>query len=153
MANTYRKIYLQLVFAVKNRQSLLEKSWRDDVFKYISGIINNRNHFSLAVNGVDDHIHIFFHYSGKELVEDLVREIKKASSSYIKLNKLCPVKFEWQAGYGVFSYSYRQKDMIMKYVLNQEKHHEKKSFKQEYIKELKSFEVDYKEEYVFHFFD
>jgi len=93
MANAYRKVYLQIIFAVKNRHALLHKSWRADVFKYISGIINQRKHYSLAVNGVENHIHIFLDYKGHELIEDLIREIKKASNKYINDNNLCKHKF------------------------------------------------------------
>jgi len=153
MANTYRKFYIHIVFAVKNRQALLEKSWRHLVFKYISAVINRRGHFSLAVNGVQDHIHIFLDFNGKELIEDLVREIKKSSNAFIRNNNLCASKFEWQSGYGVFSYSYKQKDMIIKYVLNQEEHHKKQTFRQEYINALKSYEVDYNSKYVFDFLE
>ena len=153
MANTYRKMYLQIIFAVKNRQALLHKSWRADLFQYIAGIINNRNHFSLAINGIDDHIHMFIDYKGHELVEELVREIKKASNSYIKDKKLCPYKFEWQLGYGVFSHGYKEKSIVMDYVLNQEEHHSKKSFREEYLAFLKSYEIKFKDEYVFDFGD
>ena len=151
MANTYRSVYLQIVFAVKNRQALLSKKWRPELFKYITGIINKRNHFSLAVNGVEDHIHIFLDYNCKELIEDLVREIKKASNIFINENNLTPFKFEWQSGYGVFSYSYREKDKIINYVKNQEEHHREKSFREEYLDLLKSFEISFKDEYVFDF--
>ena len=151
MANTYRKMYLQVIFAVKNRRALLHKSWRADLFKYIAGIINNRNHFSLVVNGVQDHVHLFFDYKGHELVEDLVREIKKASSNYIKDKNLTPYKFEWQSGYGVFSHGYKEKSKVIEYVMNQEEHHRKKSFREEYMAFLKSYEIEFKDEYVFDF--
>ena len=153
MANTYRKLNLQIVFAVKNRQALLHKSWRQELFKYIAGILNKRGHFSLAVNGVEDHIHIFFDYKGDELIGDLVREIKKSSNNYINDKNLCSYKFEWQSGYGVFSHGYREKDIIINYVKNQEHHHRKRTFRQEYIDFLKSYEIDFKEEYMFSFFD
>ena len=153
MANTYRKIYLQIIFAVKNRQALLHKSWRHDLFKYTAGIVNNRKHYSLAVNGVHDHVHIFLDYKAHELIEDLVREIKKASNSYIKDRKLSPFKFEWQSGYGVFSHGYREKNIIIDYVKNQEEHHCKKSFRAEYMSFLKSYDIDFKEEYVFDFLE
>ena len=153
MANTYRKLHLQIVFAVKNRKALLDKSWRPELFKYISGIINQRNHYSLAVNGVEDHLHIFLDYNGRELIEDLVREIKKSSNAYIRDNNLCPYKFEWQSGYGVFSHGYREKGIIIDYIKNQEEHHRKQTFRKEYMAFLKSFEIDYKEEYVFDFLE
>jgi len=151
MANTYREVYLQIVFAVKNRKALLAKSWRSDIFKYIAGIINQRGHYSLAVNGVEDHIHIFFDYSGKELVQDLVREIKKSSNAYIKDNNLCAHHFEWQSGYGEFSHGYREKDIIIKYITNQEEHHRKKTFREEYLAFLRSYDIDYNETFLFDF--
>ncbi len=151
MANTYRKVYLQIVFAVKNRQALLDKKWRGELFKYISGTINRRGHFSLAVNGAKDHIHIFLDYNGKELIEDLVREIQKTSSAYIKDKNLTSFKFEWQRGYGVFSHGYRAKGIIIDYIKNQEEHHRTKTFREEYLAFLKAFEIEYKHEYVFDF--
>ena len=96
--NSYRKVNLQIVFAVKNRKALLHKSWRADLFRYIAGLINQRDHYSLAVNGVEDPVHIFLDYNCKELVGDLVREIKKASNVYINDRNLCPYPFEWQTG-------------------------------------------------------
>lgn len=138
MANTYKSIYLQIVFAVKNREALLDKSWRSELFRYITGIVNNRGHFSLAVNGVQDHVHIFLDFNGQELIQELVREIKKSSSHYIKKKKLTLFHFEWQSGYGVFSHGYREKDIIIKYILNQEDLHRIKTFKEEYLSFLKS---------------
>jgi putative transposase len=153
MANTYRKLYLQIIFAVKNREALLEKPWRPELFKYIAGTINQRKHYSLAVNGTQDHIHIFLDYNGRELIEDLVREIKKASSDFIKDKELSSFKFEWQSGYGVFSHGYREKSIVIDYVKNQEEHHRKKSFREEYMAFLRSYEIDYKDEYLFDFLD
>lgn len=153
MAIAYRKIYLQLVFAVKYRQALLNKSWRSELFKYISGIINKRGHFSFAVNGVENHIHIFLDYKGHELIADLVREIKKASNAYINDRNLCDTRFKWQSGYSVFSYTYRDKCMMIKYIINQEAHHKKKSFREEYMTLLKSYQIDFKDEYVFDFLE
>ncbi len=153
MANTYKKLYLQIIFAVKNREAMLHKSWRRDLFQYMSGIVNQRKHYSLAVNGHHDHVHIFLDYNGHELIEDLVREIKKASNNYIKNKKLSPFKFEWQTGYGVFSHGYREKGAVIEYIKNQETHHKTKSFQNEYMAFLKSYEIDFKEEYVFNFLD
>ncbi len=153
MANTYRRVHLQIVFAVKNRQALLHKSWRSDLFRYIAGIINRREHYSMAVNGVSDHIHIFLDYNCSELIEDLVREIKKASNKFTNENNLCPRKFEWQSGYGVFSHSHHEKSKIINYITRQEEHHRNKTFKQEYMNSLKSNNIDFKNEYVFNFLD
>ncbi len=107
MANTYSSINLQIVFSVKNRPALLEKQWRGEIFPYMSGIINERGIYSLAVNGVSDHVHLFFDYKGKELISDLIREVKKSSNSYIKEKGWIKSKFKWQSGYGVFSHGYR----------------------------------------------
>ncbi|MBP6619769.1 MAG: IS200/IS605 family transposase [Leadbetterella sp.] len=153
MANTYRKVYLHIVFAVKNRKTLLDKSWRHELFAYMSTTLNNRGHFSLAVNGYNDHVHLFFDYNCNELISDLVREIKKSSNEFINANGFCSGKFEWQNGYGVFSNGYREKDVIIKYIINQEKHHSTRSFREEYVSLLDSYSVAYKNEYVFEFFD
>ncbi len=153
MANTYRKIYLQIIFAVKHREALLEKSWRSQLFEYMAGTIHNRGHYSLAVNGSFDHVHLFLDYKAHELIEDLVREVKKSSNEFIKSRRLTPFKFEWQVGYGVFSYSYEEKDRLIKYVMNQEEHHRKVSFREEYHKILQEFQIEFKEEYLFHFLD
>lgn len=153
MANTYKKVYLHIVFAVKNREALLHSSWRGLLFAYMSGIINNRGHYSLAVNGYNDHVHILLDYSLKELIPDLVREIKKASSRYIKENELTSSHFEWQSGYGVFSVGHRDKLMIINYILKQEEHHKKRSFKKEYLSLLNKYDVEYSDKYVFEFFE
>ncbi len=153
MADVYSKVYLQIVFAVKNRQALLDKSWRNDLYAYMAGIINNRGNYSLAVNGSFDHVHLFFDYKGKELISDLVRELKKISNDYIKNNRLTRSKFQWQSGYGVFSHGYREKPAIIKYIMNQEEHHQKKSFKKEYLQILEAFEIEFKEEYLFEFWE
>ena len=153
MANPYKKVYLHIVFAVKHRHALLGKDWRDKVFAYIAGILNKRGHYSLAVNGYNDHVHIFFDYSCKELISDLVREIKKASNQYIVENIFTKNKFEWQNGYAVFSVGYRDKEIILNYIVNQEAHPTSRTFKEEYISLMTKYEVDYEEEYIFEFFD
>ena len=153
MANTYRKMYLQVVFAVKNRQAVLHKSWRAEVFKYIAGTLNNRGHYALAVNRFNDHVHLFFDYHGHELVQDLIREVKKASTNHINERKLSPFKFAWQSGYGIFSHGYREKDTIINYIMNQEAHHQNKSFKKEYLSFLKSYEIEFKDDYLFDFWE
>ena len=153
MPNTYIKFYVHVIFAVKHRQSLLNKKWRNRVFAFIAATINERGNFSYAVNGTDDHIHLFFDYKSKEPLSDLVRELKKSSTKFINEKKLCSLKFQWQQGYGAFSISESSKDIIIKYVLNQEEHHKKKSFKDEFIALLNDYEINYKDEYLFEFFD
>ncbi len=151
MANTYKKIYIHLVFAVKNRDAILAKEWRGKLFAYIAGIVKKRGHYSLAVNGHHDHVHILFDYNCKELISDLVREIKKASAAYIKEEKLTPFKFNWQSGYGAFSVGWRDKSKIITYIENQEEHHKDNAFREEYFKMLALHEIEFKEEYVFEF--
>lgn len=119
MANKYSKIYLQIIFAVKNRGALLRKPWRNDVFAYMAAAFHKRGNYPLAINGSFDHVHLFFDYKGKELISDLVREIKKASNKFIKNRKLTRFKFEWQSGYEVFSHGYREKEAIMQYIMQQ----------------------------------
>lgn len=151
MANTYRKVYLHIVFAVKNREALLEKFWRHRLFEYVSKSLTARGHKALAVNGYVDHIHLFFNYSCNELISDLVREIKKSSNKFINDNNLSKFKFEWQSGYGVFSCSYNDVDKIINYIKNQESHHKKETFKSEYLLLLENYEIEFKDEFVFKF--
>jgi REP element-mobilizing transposase RayT len=151
MADTYRKVYLHVVFAVKNRDALLDISWRNRLFAYTSKMLSNRGHFALAVNGYQDHVHMFFDYSCKELIEDLVREVKKSMSNFIKENNLCNFHFQWQSGYAVFSVGYREKDKFINYIKNQDTHHAQRTFKDEYMSLLESYEIEFKNEYVFKF--
>jgi putative transposase len=154
MANTYSQLYVQTVFAVQNRDALIDKSWRENLFKYTTGIVENKGQKLLAIGGVADHIHIFFGYDNMTItIPDLVREIKKSTNSYIKDNRFTPYKFNWQEGYGAFSYGQSQIDSVCKYVLNQEEHHSKQSFRDEYLNYLKKFNVPYDERYLFNFFD
>ena len=149
MAGSYSQIYLQYVFAVKGRQNLLQKPWREEVFKYISGIIKGKNQKPIIVNGVSDHVHVFVSLKPAMPIPDLVRDIKNNSSNFINENKWVKGKFSWQEGYGVFSYSHSQIDKVYRYIANQEVHHEKKSFKDEYIDFLVKSEVDYDDRYLF----
>ena len=153
MANTFTQLHIQLVFAVKNRASLIQKEWKPELEKYITGIVEKQNHKLLAIGSMSDHIHIFIGYNVNQLIPDLVNEIKTSSSTWIKLQKLTPFKFEWQKGYGAFSYARSQVNAVTNYVLNQEVHHAKKTFKAEYLDMLNRSEIEFKEEYLFHFFD
>jgi putative transposase len=153
MANTYTKIYIQVVFAVKYREALLKKEHRPEIFKYMAGIINNRGHKALAVNGYDDHVHLLFNFKPKEELSLLVQEIKKASNAFIKEKRMTPFKFQWQSGYGAFSHGYRELDKVINYIKNQEEHHSKITFRKEYFQFLTSYEIEYKDEYVFEFLD
>jgi putative transposase len=149
MAGSYSQIYLQYVFAVKGRQNLLLKPWREEVFKYISGIIKGKNQKPIIVNGVSDHVHVFVSLKPAMPIPDLIRDIKNNSSNFINENKWVKGKFSWQEGYGVFSYSHSQIDRVYRYIENQEAHHEKKTFKDEYIDFLEKSEIDYDNRYLF----
>jgi REP element-mobilizing transposase RayT len=149
MAGSYSQIYLQYVFAVKGRQNLLQKPWREEVFKYISGIIKGKKQKPIIVNGVSDHVHVFVSLKPAMPIPDLIRDIKNNSSNFINENKWVKGKFSWQEGYGVFSYSHSQIDRVYRYIENQEAHHEKKTFKDEYIDFLEKSEIDYDDRYLF----
>lgn len=149
MAGSYSQIYLQYVFAVKGRQNLLQKPWREEVFKYISGIIKGKNQKPIIVNGVSDHVHVFVGLKPAMPIPDLIRDIKNNSSNFINENKWVNGKFSWQEGYGVFSYSHSQIDKVYRYIANQEAHHEKMTFKDEYIDFLVKSGIDYDERYLF----
>ncbi|HAY3550075.1 IS200/IS605 family transposase [Elizabethkingia meningoseptica] len=154
MANTYSQIYIQLVFATKFRESLISELIKDQVEKYICGIFNNKGQKVLAIYANPDHIHIFFSYKDLRIsILDLVKIVKVETTNFINGNKLCRKRFLWQEGYGAFSYSKSQVKNVTDYVLNQKVHHQKKSFREEYIDLLNKFEVEYNNEYLFDFFD
>ncbi len=153
MANTYTQLYIHLVFSPKNREALIQKEWKDDLEKYITGIVQNHKHKMLAIGGMPDHIHIFIGYDVNQTIPDLVENIKTSSNAWIKEKRLTKFHFEWQKGYGAFSHSRSQLDTVVKYVLNQEEHHAKKSFREEYLEILRKNDVEFKEEYLFTFFD
>ncbi|MGV3613271.1 MAG: IS200/IS605 family transposase [Fluviicola sp.] len=147
--STYSQIYIQVVFAVKNRNALIDPFWDEQLYKYITGIVKEKGQKMIAINGVRDHIHLFIGMKPTCNLSDLVREIKKSSNAFIKEQKFTPYKFEWQEGFSAFSYSHSPIDRVAKYVMNQKEHHRKKTFKEEYLDFLAKFEVDYKEEYLF----
>ena len=153
MANTYTQCYVHIVFAPKNRDALIKKSWKDDLEKYISGIIQNHSHKLLAIYAKEDHVHIFIGYNLNQLIPKLVEEIKTSSNAWIKQNRFTKFKFEWQLGYGAFTHSISQFDSVVKYILNQEEHHKKQTFREEYLEILAKNDISYKEEYLFDFFD
>jgi len=146
-------MYIQVVFAVRNRQALLTSKMRPRVFRYISGIITDMKHKSIIVNGVSDHIHIFLGLNPSVSLSDTVYEIKRSSSLFINDNRLSRFPFNWQEGYGAFSYSKSHIDRVYKYILNQQQHHDKISFRAEYLEFLKRYEVEYDERYLFEFFE
>jgi putative transposase len=153
MANTYTQCYFHLVFAVKNRNALIEKKWKDEMEKYITGIIQNHHHKILAIASMPDHMHILLGYNVNQLIPELVEEVKTSSDAWIKVKKLSKFKFEWQRGYGAFTHSRSQIDTVIKYILSQEKHHKKKPFKKEYLEILNKNNIEFKQEYLFEFFN
>lgn len=149
MAGTYHKIYIQYIFAVKGRGNLLQKTWRKELFKYMSGIIKGKDQKSIIVNGVADHVHVFVGLNPSMRISDLVRDIKNNSSNYINENRFVEGKFSWQDGYGVCSYGQSQIQNVYKYIENQEEHHRKRSFKEEYLDFLQKFEIQHDGKYLF----
>jgi REP element-mobilizing transposase RayT len=149
MANTYSQIYIQVVFAVQGRQNLLAQEWRNDVFKYISGIIKNKGQKPIIVNGVADHVHAFIGLKPSIALSDLVRDVKNNSTNFINDNHWITEKFSWQEGYGAFSYSHSQIENVYNYILNQEQHHAKQTFKEEYMDFLREFEIEHDVKYLF----
>lgn len=153
MPNTFSQIYLQFVFAVKHRQSLIPAAHKEELHKYITGLVQNRKAKMLAVHCMPDHAHLFVGFKPTILIADFVKEIKVESNEFINDKKWAATKFSWQEGYGVFSYSHSHIDNVVKYVLNQEQHHRKKTFRQEYVDFLQKFEIPFEERFLFDFFD
>lgn len=149
MSGTYSQIYIQIVFAVQGRENLIQKSWRDELHKYISGIITQKGHKSIIVNGVSDHIHAFVGLKPAMTISDLVRDMKNNSSNFVNRQGFVRGKFSWQSGYGAFSYSHSQIRQVYEYILNQEEHHKKKTFKEEYLEFLKEYQIDFEPKYLF----
>lgn len=149
MANTYTQIHLHIVFAVKFRASLIQQSWKDELYKYITGIIQNNKHKLLSINGMPDHIHILIGMRPSQSLSELMQDIKANSSKWINEKGFVKGKFEWQEGYGAFSYSKSQIDDVIKYINNQEVHHRKINFIEEYKLLLNKFEIEFEENYIF----
>ncbi len=149
MSGTFSQIYIQVVFAVKGRESLIQTTWEEELYKYITGIIRNKGQKLLAINGMPDHIHILVGLKPSCCLSDLVREIKKSSNDFIKEKGFIKYKFNWQEGYGAFSYSHSALDNVIAYIENQKQHHRTKTFKQEYLEFLEKFKIEYKNEYLF----
>ena len=149
MPGTFSQLYIQCVFAVKGRENLLKKEWRSELFKYMAGIITNKGHKCIIVNGVADHVHLFIGLKPVMALSDLVRDIKNNSTNYIKQNGWVKGKFSWQEGYGAFSYSHSQIGRVYEYILNQEEHHMRKTFKDEYVEFLEKYDISYEERFLF----
>jgi len=148
MANTYTQIYLQFVFAVQNRVSLITKEWKSELYKYITGIVQTSKHKMLAINGTANHIHIFVGYKPHQPIPDLLRDIKGSSSMWINEKKLVKGRFNWQGGYGAFSYGQSQIGMVVRYIRGQEEHHRERTFREEYKELLDRFEIEHDDRYI-----
>ena len=149
MANTYSQLLIHVICAVQGRQNLISPKWKKELLKYITGIVSSKNQKLLCINGVADHIHILIGLKPDIAISDLVRDIKNNSSNFINNKKFVRGKFNWQKGFGTFSYSNSQIDKVVKYILNQENHHRRKTFKEEYVEFLKKFKIEYNEKYLF----
>ncbi len=149
MAGTFSQIYIQVVFAVKGRENLIDKKWKSDLNKYIAGIIKGKGQKPIIVNGMPDHIHAFIGLKPAMAISDLVRDLKNNSSNFINDNHLVKGKFSWQEGYGAFSYSHSHIERVFKYIKNQEVHHRKKTFRDEYLELLEKFEIEHSNRYLF----
>ena len=149
MANTFSQVYIQCVFAVKYRDAIINKEWRQTQLGVIGNLINETGCKTIIVNGVEDHVHCFVGLKPIVSISELMKEVKAKSSKYINDHQLVKRRFEWQEGYGVFSYGHSQIDDVYKYIPNQESHHKKQTFKEEYLEFLEKFEVPYDERYIF----
>ncbi len=153
MANTYTQLRVQLVFAVNGREKMIPQQHRIQVEKYMTGLIQKRQHKLLAIYLMPDHVHILIGLHPGQSIAKLVEEVKKLSSSFIKSQPWMPFDFDWQRGYGAFSYSKSQTDAVVKYILNQAEHHKKRAFREEYLDMLQKAEIEYDEKYVFDFYE
>jgi REP element-mobilizing transposase RayT len=149
MANTYTQIHIQAVFSVQNRKCIIHETWKDELYKYITGIIQNNNHKLLAINGMPDHIHILFGLRPAQSISDLMQDIKGNSSKWINDKKFVRGKFSWQKGYGAFSYSKSDLPNVIRYIKNQPDHHRQTNFMKEYLDLLEKFEINYDDRYIF----
>jgi REP element-mobilizing transposase RayT len=152
MANTFSQIYIQTVFAVNGRLSLITSDFKEELHKYITGIVRKQGQKLIRINGMPDHLHILIGLKPAMALANLVTDIKSDSSEWVNKKKLARAKFAWQEGYGAFSYGHSQLDTIVRYVMNQEKHHQRRSFRDEYLTLLRKFEIEFKEEFVFEFY-
>ncbi len=153
MANTYTQIYIQVVFAVQGRHNLIKEEHKEELHKYITGIIRNKKQKLIAINCMPNHAHVFVGIKPNIVLSDLGRDIKNNSSKFINQKKWCLGKFSWQDGFGAFSYGHSQIDAVVKYIQDQEKHHARKTFREEYLEMLEKFHVEYDDKYLFDFIE
>ena len=151
--STFSQMYIHLIFAVKGRESLIDPSWEEELFKYITGIVTNKEQKLIAINGVANHIHILIGMKPSCRLSDLVREIKKSTNLFIEEKRFTKFKFEWQEGYGAFTYSHSSLNNIISYINKQKEHHKKMTFREEYLSFLEKFDVQYQDKYLFKFVD
>ncbi|MBS1542047.1 MAG: IS200/IS605 family transposase [Bacteroidetes bacterium] len=153
MAGTFSQIYIHVIFAVRRRENLIGESWKDELHKYIAGIIEGKKQKSIIVNGMADHIHVLIGLRPSTNISDLVSDIKNNSSNFINDRKFLRWHFSWQEGYGAFSYSHSQLNNVYQYILNQERHHRTRTFREEYLEILEKFDITYQSNYVFDWID
>jgi putative transposase len=153
MPNTYSQIYIQIVFAVKERECFIKQSFREELEKYITGIVTNKGQKLYAIYCMPDHVHLLVSIKPGLAIADLVRDIKANSSSFIKAKKWVNSIFSWQEGYGVFSYHKSQAKNVLDFILGQPEYHRRISFKEEYLNFLKEHEVEYEQKYLFEFYE
>ncbi len=149
MANTYSQIYVHLIFVVSGRQSFISYQWKEDLYKYIAGIIHNKNQKLIIVNGIANHIHLLVNTKPDCCISDLIRDIKSNTTKFINENNWAMGKFKWQSGSGVFSVSQSQLDIVANYIIKQEEHHKTRLFKDEFIEFLEAYKIEYNEKYLF----
>jgi len=149
MANTYTQLHIQYVFAVKYRRALIEKAWKEELHKYITGIFQENDHKMLQINSMPDHIHILTGLSPLQSISSIIQNVKAESSRWINQQGFCPARFAWQQGYGAFSYAKKEVPNVISYIQNQDAHHKKETFLNEYRRYLEMFEIDYEERYIF----
>lgn len=147
--STYSQIYIQTIFAVRGRDSLVNPEWEDRLYKYITGVVQNKGQKMIAINGMPNHIHFLIGMKPSCCLSDLVREVKKSSNEFVNENKFSKFRFSWQEGFGAFSYSHSQLNAVIPYIMNQKQHHKKQTFKEEYTEFLKQFKVEYDDQYLF----
>ena len=153
LANTFTQIYIHIVFAVNGRQCLITKQFKEELYKYIAGIIRNENQKLIAINGMSDHLHVLVGLKPEMAISGLVREIKSSSSNFINSKRWVKGRFSWQQGFGAFSYSHSQLGSVARYIENQETHHAERSFKEEYLALLRKFDIAYDTKYLFNWME
>jgi putative transposase len=149
MANTYSQIYIQVIFAVKGRANLIREKHHEELYKYITGLIKHRKQKLICINGMPDHVHLFIGLNPDVALSDLIRDVKRYSTIFINEKKWMPGRFYWQEGFAAFSYSHSHIDQVFKYIQNQKEHHKRVLFRDEYVRLLKKFNIDYNEKYLF----